>query len=95
MFLGAEIEKLPSEIKDWEDKQALWGDKDGLKFYRYFSQELQKWLIPNGWLALEHGYQQKEKIIILFKKHGWNLYSSFQDLGKRDRGCIFRSPQAV
>ena len=91
----AEIEKLPSEIKDWEDKQALWGDKDGLKFYRYFSQELQKWLIPNGWLALEHGYQQKEKIIILFKKHGWNLYSSFQDLGKRDRGCIFRSPQAV
>ena len=26
---GAEIEKLPSEIKAWEDKQALWGDKEG------------------------------------------------------------------
>ena len=40
-----------------------------------YSQELQKWLTPNGWLALEHGYRQKEKIIILFKKHGWNLYN--------------------
>ena len=38
---GAEIEKLPSEIKDWEDKQALWGDKDG--FFMCISlQELQK-----------------------------------------------------
>ncbi len=91
----SEMNKLPSEIKNWEDKLALWGGVDGLKFYYYFAKELQKWLVVNGWLVLEHGYQQKEKIIHLFKKQGWIFYSSCQDLGNRNRVLVFRLPKSI
>ncbi len=87
----AEMKNLPSEIKDWEDRLALCGGEDGLKFYRYFAKELKEWLIPNGWLVLEQGASQQKEIKAVFEKHGWSFYFSCQDLGERDRVLVFRN----
>ncbi len=87
----AEMKNLPSEIKDWEDRLALWGGADGLKFYMYFAKELKKWLIPKGWLVLEQGASQQKEIKAIFRKQGWIFYSSHQDFGRRDRVLVFRS----
>ena len=87
----AEMKNLPSEIKDWEDRLALWGGEDGLKFYRYFAKELKKWLVPKGWLVLEQGASQQKEINAIFKKQGWIFHSNHQDFSGRDRVCVFQN----
>lgn len=55
---GAEIERLPKEVKDYEPIQALHGGEDGLSFYRRIISEAPFYLRKGGWLLLEVGRDQ-------------------------------------
>lgn len=66
----SEIDRLAREIKDHEPLMALKGGKDGLDFYRRILSQAPKYLKEGGWLLLELGEGQAEKVSELFKSTG-------------------------
>lgn len=81
------IQTLSEEVKR-EPVLALDGGRDGLKFYRKIIKESKNFLNPNGYLAFEIGYDQKEKVQNLFIENGYkNIYSK-KDLSENDRIVI-------
>ena len=83
-----EIKILPKEVRN-EPIIALDGGFDGLDFYRIIANEAYKYLKEDGILALEIGYNQKEKVIDLLNKTGKykDIYCK-KDLGGNDRVVI-------
>lgn len=57
-------ELLPTSVKAYEDRGALQGGEDGLRFYRRISELLKSTplLKPGGWLAVEFGLAQAEAV---------------------------------
>lgn len=79
------IQTLDKEVQ-MEPKLALDGGEDGLDLYRRIIKEAYKYLNNNGNLALEIGYNQKDKVINLIKAS--NMYKdiySKKDLSNNDR----------
>lgn len=79
------IQTLDKEVQ-MEPKLALDGGEDGLDLYRKIIKEAYKYLNNNGTLALEIGYNQKDKVINLIKAS--NMYKdiySKKDLSNNDR----------
>ena len=60
------IEKI---VKDNEPKQALFGGKDGLDYYRRILKDITKIINKNHIIALEIGENQGQKIKKIIKKH--------------------------
>lgn len=79
------IKTLDKEVQN-EPKIALDGGKDGLKIYKRIIKDAYKYLKPDGYLALEIGYDQKAAVIKLIKSTGryTNIYSK-KDLAENDR----------
>ncbi len=57
-----DIALLDSSVRDYEPRGALDGDKDGLTFYRRIITEAPAYLVPQGWLICEIGFNQAEDI---------------------------------
>ena len=79
-----ELEKLPLEVKN-EPKLALNGGEDGLYFYKNIIKLAPQFLNKDGYLAVEIGYNQKEKAENLFKDSGFKNISIKKDLSNIDR----------
>ena len=79
------IQTLDKEVQ-MEPKLALDGGEDGLDLYRRIIKEAYKYLNNNGTLALEIGYNQKDKVINLIKASTMykDIYSK-KDLSNNDR----------
>jgi len=54
---------LPREIKDFEPKEALMADEGGLSVLHLILKEAPAYLKPGGWLLLEIGCTQKERVL--------------------------------
>lgn len=78
------ISTLSPEVKN-EPFLALDGGEDGLEFYRVLTQEAKRYLVSGGILAVEIGYNQKEKVMQLFEKAGFCEIYAKKDWGKQDR----------
>lgn len=63
-----DLTDLQKEVK-FEPDMALDGGKDGLKFYRQITDEWQKFLNEDGFMAFECGEDQAEDISAMFKKN--------------------------
>ncbi len=59
--------------------EAWVSDQDGWDDFQHLIQESYQWLRPNGFLLLEHGYDQKEPITSFFKQHGYQKINTWQD----------------
>ena len=84
------IQTLDKEVQ-MEPKLALDGGEDGLDLYKRIIKEAHKYLNVNGTLALEIGYNQKDKVINLIEVS--NMYEdiySKKDLSKNDRIVVCR-----
>ena len=79
-----ELEKLPLEVKN-EPKLALDGGEDGLYFYKNIIKLAPQFLNKDGYLAVEIGYNQKEKVENIFKDSGFKNISIKKDLSNIDR----------
>jgi release factor glutamine methyltransferase len=66
----SEIEGLAREVRDYEPIIALNGGKDGLTFYRNIILQAPFYLKKGGWLLLEVGQTQGEKVSELIQKRG-------------------------
>ncbi|MCI9177434.1 MAG: peptide chain release factor N(5)-glutamine methyltransferase [Clostridia bacterium] len=90
------IESLPNEVKQ-EPYIALNGGKDGLNFYRIILETAYSYLEEDGYLVLEIGYDQKEKIRKLYeqKKSYYRLVTKepIKDFGGNDRVMIFQKKE--
>ncbi len=78
------IKNLSIEVKS-EPVIALDGGKDGLKFYRVLAKKSKEHLKNNGFLAVEIGYQQKEKVMEIFEREGFCEIYSKKDFGGNNR----------
>ena len=79
------IKELSEEVQK-EPYIALNGGQDGLNFYKIIAENAKMFLNKNGYLALEIGYNQKDKVINLLKAS--NMYKdiySKKDLSNNDR----------
>ena len=85
-----EIQTLEKEVQN-EPRLALDGGMDGLKFYRRIVKEAKNYLKIGGYLGLEIGYDQKEKVMELLQEaKGYSEITVKQDLAGRNRVMIAR-----
>ncbi len=84
------IETLEDNVKNFEPKLALDGDTDGLKFYRYFSEQSHHWLKPNGLLVMEIGEDQGLSVPALFSQKNWNEVKFIKDYSGKDRVVVVK-----
>lgn len=81
------IENLSEEVKH-EPHIALDGGEDGLYFYREIIKNAKKHLNPNGYLAFEIGYNQKNQVEKLLDENGYKNIYSRKDLSGNDRVVV-------
>jgi release factor glutamine methyltransferase len=77
----------------FEPLTALASGKDGLDDIRRIIQAAPSHLNPNGWLMLEHGYDQAKKVAELLTLHGFEQISHAPDLSGTLRVSLGRMPQ--
>ena len=74
----------------WEPPEALSAGSDGLADLRIIIGEAPAHLLPDGWLLVEHGYDQGKAVHDLFDRAGFSRVTTRQDLAGQDRvtlGC--------
>ncbi|MEE8638637.1 MAG: peptide chain release factor N(5)-glutamine methyltransferase [Candidatus Margulisiibacteriota bacterium] len=83
---SSEIDKLQTDVKDWEPRQALDGGEDGLDYIKKLIENAPGHLESKGLLLIEIGYDQGEKAKELAentKKYG--EIKIIKDLNGKDR----------
>lgn len=86
------IPDLDEEVSLHEPRMALDGGTDGLDFYRRIAKEGKPFLLPEGRVYLEIGYDQGESVKSIFQNEGYREVEVFQDYEGRDRGLYAVSP---
>lgn len=84
-YIEQDDEHLTQGDVRFEPINALVSGDDGLTSIRTIIEQAKSWLRPNGWLILEHGYNQAEAIRQLFKNNGYSNIQTVHDLSKNDR----------
>lgn len=83
-----EIQKLDSNVRDFEPHLALDGGIDGLIFYKKIAETAN--LSDGGYLAFEIGYNQGKAVFDIMKHHGYTDIKIIKDIENRDRVVIGR-----
>ncbi len=76
----------------FEPGSALVSGVDGLDDIREIVAQAPDWLAGNGWLLVEHGYDQAEAVQALFRARGFESVESRQDYGRNDRMTLGQWP---
>ena len=92
-YIAENDEHLKQGDLRFEPLTALASGEDGLNDIRRIIQEAPNYLNPNGWLMLEHGYDQAEKVAALLKLRGFSQVSHAQDLSGTLRVTLGTMPQ--
>lgn len=89
------IDTLSKEVRK-EPRIALDGGEDGLKFYREILENTKQYLKIGGYVLVEIGYDQGEKLVKLWQELKENCQlelitkEPIKDLGNNDRVMIFQ-----
>ncbi|MDP1659422.1 MAG: peptide chain release factor N(5)-glutamine methyltransferase [Methylotenera sp.] len=79
----------------FEPLSALASGIDGLDDIRHIINHCLIYLKPQGWLMLEHGYNQAEQVANLMADTGLTNIEAIRDLGGNDRVTIGKNPLIV
>lgn len=85
-----EIETLEKEVKDYDPRVALDGGEDGYRCYQEIAQIAPRLLKKNGYILLEAGMGQAQKIKEIFEKEGLLFQKTAKDLGGINRCVILK-----
>ncbi|WP_417546666.1 peptide chain release factor N(5)-glutamine methyltransferase [Marinobacter sp.] len=77
----------------FEPASALVSGADGLDDIRLIVSEAPAWLNAEGWLLLEHGFDQAEAVQGLFTTRGFAKVESRKDYGGNDRMTLGQWPR--
>ena len=75
-----------------EPSFALASGTDGLDAIRLIAKQAQKHLCSDGWLLIEHGYDQGESVRKLLLSKGYRQVKTLRDIENRDRLCRAQCP---
>ncbi len=74
----------------FEPAGALVAGEDGLAELRRLTESAPRHLLPGGWLAMEHGHDQAERVRELLQAAGYRDVASRHDLSGRQRVTLGR-----
>ena len=84
------VDGLEGNVLNYDPRLALDGGRDGLAAYRDILFGAGRYLKPNGFLALEIGFDQATSVSLLARDTGWGVVEVRKDLGGNDRALILR-----
>ena len=84
-----EYKKLQPEVKKFEPRVALFGGKDGLKFYRLFAKEIEKRMKKKSIFICEIGHNQLSSCKKIFNNSNLSLKKISKDINNIDRTLTF------
>ena len=89
-YIAAADPHLDAGDLRFEPRQALASGSDGLHDLRLIIAGAPMHLVKDGWLLLEHGYDQADAVIALLQQHGFTQTATQRDLAGLNRvsgGC--------
>lgn len=72
----------------FEPLTALASGEDGVQDIRQLVRQSADKLKPQGWLMVEHGYDQSAEVQAIFQQNGFTDIQAYQDYGQQDRVVI-------
>ncbi|MBE6799300.1 MAG: peptide chain release factor N(5)-glutamine methyltransferase [Ruminococcaceae bacterium] len=78
------LPSLEREVK-CEPKMALDGGEDGLVFYRRITELARSSLKSGGYLVFEIGFDQRDEVMAIFRRNGFEDITCVKDYGGNDR----------
>lgn len=84
-YLAAEDPHLSVGDLRHEPRSALVADQAGLSDLKWLIGQAAAYLVPTGWLVLEHGHQQGQQVRQAFMEAGYKEILTLTDLGERER----------
>jgi release factor glutamine methyltransferase len=79
-YIEANDDHLSQGDLRFEPISALASGQDGLDDIRKITSQAPQYLNPQGWLLLEHGYNQAERVVALLTQAGFSEIGHAQDL---------------
>jgi release factor glutamine methyltransferase len=83
---------LEAAVLAHEPAEALLSGPDGLAAIRQIVERARDYLRPDGWLALEHGWQQAGAVRQLLESSGLSSVASHADLAGHERVTEAQAP---
>jgi release factor glutamine methyltransferase len=90
-----DYDSLPREVREHEPSLALFSGDTGLDLYRALIPEVPSRLVPGGYLLLEIGLGQAEKIRLLVEEAGLSVETILNDLQGIPRCLVGCKPPGV
>lgn len=87
-YIAADDPHLQQGDVRFEPITALVGGTDGLRDLSSIITQAKQYLMPKGWLMLEHGYDQAERVEVLLQERGYSAINTHQDLAGWPRVTI-------
>ncbi|WP_447043682.1 peptide chain release factor N(5)-glutamine methyltransferase [Vreelandella sp. H-I2] len=84
-YLAADDPHLAEGDVRFEPRSALVAKADGMADLLYLVESAQHHLAATGWLLLEHGYTQADKVRMALNSAGYQNVESVRDLGGHER----------
>ncbi len=79
-----DLAELAPELA-FEPELALDGGVDGLEYYRCLAKEAPKYLVDEGWLLVETGYDQAKRVVAILQETGYENIVEGKDWAGRPR----------
>ena len=89
-----DAEHLQREVAEWEPRHALFAGPDGLEIYRRLIPEAHRVLKPEGYLALELGYDSLTGVTALLED-GWATPVTIPDYAGIPRVLVCQKRQTL
>lgn len=87
---SADIATLDTEVKDYDPMLALDGGADGYRDYKKLAERIPSWIKDGGYVLLEVGIGQAEKVAQIFQEKGLSLCEIVKDLAGINRCVILK-----
>ncbi|KLU16669.1 MULTISPECIES: peptide chain release factor N(5)-glutamine methyltransferase [Xenorhabdus] len=88
------IDELDPHLREgdvrFEPAAALIAAQNGIADLQTIIEQARHFLLPNGWLLLEHGWKQGIVVRNLFLEKGYQQIATFQDYGGNERITVGR-----
>ena len=84
-YIDAQDPHLAEGDVRFEPRSALVAADRGLADLAWIIEQGRAFLLPDGWLLLEHGWQQGEAVRALFAKNGYQNVETTRDYGGNER----------
>jgi len=95
-YIDAEDPHLGQGDLPYEPESALVAADSGLSDIKSLVANAAQYLNTDGWLGIEHGYEQGDAVSNLMQQHGYNSIQTIKDLAGIDRftiGCRSNSDE--